>query len=619
MENLALITHVLTGFLSLAVGTIIMISKKGNRLHVQLGRIFFWSMQGVVLTAIYLSIVKDNAFLFHVGIFVFYQSFAGWRAVKTKSVPFKWYDSIIALIAALNGLMMILNGNIVLIVFGGISLFLVLGYLRSLYLVKQNKAMKRIEWLVQHISLKVGAYIGTLTAFLVVNIQLGEYNWIVWIAPTVLFVPLLNFWNFKYATKKKKHKQFKSLVSIILILGIIPETFAQPYVEGGNTRHRFAQLNLGKDLRYFLPNQTIEFMPNEAGQFNSQPINELLESRFIIGGTHFWGHADFYVAFSLNQWIKSNYRTGVETGARYFPWRIQRGRLAPFFGAAWMTNSYQANEGATQVRHDFPLSIGAVYAFGSHLIDISGNVSTNNTLDYYVNKNDRFHLMLPRFWVGIGYKYTLETTLSAEKSWQSGKSQEIAEQLSKQKKLNGLTIAIGPSTAMFLSDSEYNRISHPYLGQHKVSKVFIEYGLGYYWHPVDLQLNLAYRNIKSNQIAAGIRQAIKRQAITAEIVKFLGDYHGFAPFLGLGISSETLKHELNDDQQNLANQRSHSLEPGLVFGWDIRPNDLQLWYLRTNLRWFPLLEQQQNNGQYISFNQLEFNFIQLVLFPGRFL
>lgn len=203
MENIILFAHVLTGFIALFVGSLIMIKKKGTKFHRLLGRVFFWSMNGVVLTALYLSVIKNNLFLLHVGIFVFYQNFAGWRTVKTKSVLFKWYDVVIAVISVLNGIAMVIGGNIVLIIFGGISIFLFFGYLRSFILLNKNKKLKRIEWLVQHISMKVGAYIGTFTAFLVVNINLGEFNWIVWIAPTIVFVPILNYWNYRFAFKKE--------------------------------------------------------------------------------------------------------------------------------------------------------------------------------------------------------------------------------------------------------------------------------------------------------------------------------------------------------------------------------------------------------------------------------
>ncbi|MEO1074606.1 MAG: hypothetical protein AAFX41_01430 [Bacteroidota bacterium] len=56
---------------------------------------------------------------------------------------------------------------------------------------------------------------------------------------------------------------------------------------------------------------------------------------------------------------------------------------------------------------------------------------------------------------------------------------------------------------------------------------------------------------------------------------------------------------------------------GLTFGWDIRPNRLQSWILRTNLRWYPTLSLPVADDGDIAFGNVEFNFIQLILYPNR--
>ncbi|HEY0976307.1 MAG TPA: hypothetical protein VGE21_02460, partial [Flavobacteriales bacterium] len=57
---------------------------------------------------------------------------------------------------------------------------------------------------------------------------------------------------------------------------------------------------------------------------------------------------------------------------------------------------------------------------------------------------------------------------------------------------------------------------------------------------------------------------------------------------------------------------------GLVAGWDIRPDRLQAITLRTAVRWFPALDVPMHRGTYRLKDQLEVNFIQLVVMPGRF-
>jgi len=70
-------------------------------------------------------------------------------------------------------------------------------------------------------------------------------------------------------------------------------------------------------------------------------------------------------------------------------------------------------------------------------------------------------------------------------------------------------------------------------------------------------------------------------------------------------------------RQVIRDPRREKWAAGITFGWDIRPNRAQYFLLRTNLRWYPKLELSVVEGQAVSLNALEFNFIQLVVFPGR--
>jgi hypothetical protein len=88
------------------------------------------------------------------------------------------------------------------------------------------------------------------------------------------------------------------------------------------------------------------------------------------------------------------------------------------------------------------------------------------------------------------------------------------------------------------------------------------------------------------------------------------------PFVGPSVSYEWLFAEQNNGSNKYQGQFD-GVKPGLTFGWDIRPNRIQTWYLRTNLRWTPNLNVVMDNGGTMRLSQLEFNFIQLVIFPER--
>ena len=58
--------------------------------------------------------------------------------------------------------------------------------------------------------------------------------------------------------------------------------------------------------------------------------------------------------------------------------------------------------------------------------------------------------------------------------------------------------------------------------------------------------------------------------------------------------------------------------PVFVFGWDILPTKLEYMTLRTNLRYTPNLNIDLNSYS-IPNSQLEFNIIQLIFYPQRFI
>jgi hypothetical protein len=144
-----------------------------------------------------------------------------------------------------------------------------------------------------------------------------------------------------------------------------------------------------------------------------------------------------------------------------------------------------------------------------------------------------------------------------------------------------------------------------------------DFGIGYFWHRSDLNIVSSYRSYGTETSAYGADQTLRRKSLGLEVTKFLFDYHGFVPFVGPLVSWENLSFEENFEGQPTRDVTEHKLGYGLAFGWDIRPNRIQSWLLRTNIRWFPNLKLQVEGDAGISFDNLEFNFIQLVVFPGR--
>lgn len=387
-----------------------------------------------------------------------------------------------------------------------------------------------------------------------------------------------------------------TLLSLCALLAV---TFlqAQPYMNQEHTRHRFAQLTLGGSLR-----------ANPLEGYHDK--NQSLEPTFFIGGTHFWGHTEFYVEIPLGS--TQAYSRGVETGAKLLPWAPAEKKLRPYVSTAFTVTELKLGEGSLREDLRFPFGLGLLYMRNGWMFDASWSWMPAQNIDYYTSQSQYASLALPGQSFSIGIRKMLETTLSAEKSWQSGKAAEVTEKLAEQGRLDGFTLAAGVSSVWFTQASGFNQEEYPFLSDQVSMAAFADLGLGYYFHKTDWQLNLAYRRYRFINAAFDFEQEVSRASTGLEAYKFLRDYHGFVPYLGGIVSYEQLGYE----DPNWTHSQN-GWNAGITFGWDIRPNRLGVFTLRTNLRYYPSMSLQMDGKPKFNLNQIEFNFIQLVLYPQR--
>lgn len=197
-----LVIHVITGFIALVTGLVAMVAKKGQKTHRVSGKIFFISMLLVALSAVGIALIKSIPFMLHIGIFTLFMDYFGYKAVSKRAKKVNIVDVLVLMLATTNAVVMLLSLNIILMVFGGISIFLGAQEAIIEFKIKANKTITRKQQLAHHLGMMVGAYIATTTAFLVVNVKGGVPFWIVWFSPTVLFVPVIVYWNIKLNGKK---------------------------------------------------------------------------------------------------------------------------------------------------------------------------------------------------------------------------------------------------------------------------------------------------------------------------------------------------------------------------------------------------------------------------------
>jgi uncharacterized membrane protein len=208
--SLLLIIHVVTGGIGLILGSIILSTKKGNQRHKQLGKFFTLSMLIAASSSLILASMHPNQFLFAVGIFTIYMASTGriylyLRHIASGQKVFliNWI-LLYALIACsawfiykgISNLMYQNNFGFVQIVFGLVCILMVV----QDFAIYRGKTKYKNYWLVMHLQRMIGAYIASLTAFMVVNAS-AQLSIAAWLLPGCVLVPLLIKWGRKYGVR----------------------------------------------------------------------------------------------------------------------------------------------------------------------------------------------------------------------------------------------------------------------------------------------------------------------------------------------------------------------------------------------------------------------------------
>ena len=194
--------HILAGTIALLAAAFAICSEKGKKTHIIAGRTFYWGMVGIFLTALPMSIITINVFLFLIAFFSFYLAFAGRRFAQNRKGVASTVDWIAVGLMISAGLGMwvlavfysIENNSqyITLSVFGFIAI--ALGYTDyKTYKRQEATGKKRIA---RHLSNMMGGTIAVVTAVLVVNVDM-EPQWLLWVLPTLLITPVIIYWNWK--------------------------------------------------------------------------------------------------------------------------------------------------------------------------------------------------------------------------------------------------------------------------------------------------------------------------------------------------------------------------------------------------------------------------------------
>lgn len=209
--TLLLATHVLAGLIALLAALVAASNRKGGKRHRQIGTVYFWAMFTIAVTAIPVTFIRPNPFLFAIALFSFYMAFAGYRRGKTKYRPepvdvFAAWSMLAVAVGMIGyGVFMALNITPVgwaLVAFGSIAINFSIEDIRDTKVELPHHVK-----VTRHLGHMLGGTIATLTAVLVQQVTplvpdpLSQMA--LWLAPTVIILPLIAIWSAKIAKTKR--------------------------------------------------------------------------------------------------------------------------------------------------------------------------------------------------------------------------------------------------------------------------------------------------------------------------------------------------------------------------------------------------------------------------------
>jgi len=187
--------HIMGGTLALLAGLGAMFTAKGGTNHRRFGKIYFWSMTTVFVSAVCLSIGHNKMFLLMIAFFSYFFTARGYRILHLKglgrSQKAGMVDWLIVTVAAIFAVFLFGWGaftfargatiGLVAIVFGVIGSVFVSRDIRTFRGVPESR-----HWWYSHIASMGGSYISAFTAFIVVNVNIPGFGWVLWLLPSAV-------------------------------------------------------------------------------------------------------------------------------------------------------------------------------------------------------------------------------------------------------------------------------------------------------------------------------------------------------------------------------------------------------------------------------------------------
>ena len=195
--TIGIVLHATLGGLCLLSGAVAMATRKAPGKHPLAGRIFAVSLVLAYLAILFNVVMKQNLFMLGIGGFAAYAGIDGWRSLRRykgvlaptmqpADMAFIGLLGLLTLVLASFGVRLLVGGNgmgWICVAFAVLGGALIRGSVTRL-----RGDIPRPQWLVAHIGLMSGAFGAALTALAAVQLEglLGGFDWVIWVAPTVV-------------------------------------------------------------------------------------------------------------------------------------------------------------------------------------------------------------------------------------------------------------------------------------------------------------------------------------------------------------------------------------------------------------------------------------------------
>lgn len=205
------LVHILAGMTALVVAPVAMVAAKGGSAHRRWGKVYFWMMAVVAVTALPLGLWRPNYFLMLVAVFSFYFAFRGYRVLLRKrpergegAHALDWSAAMATFLASAALIVLgILKPSPLWVRLAPVAIvFGIGGIVASGFDMVRfvRPPTERMSWWFSHMAGMLGSYIATVSAFSVVNF---DFLPVVtrWLWPSVVGTPLIVLWIVYYKIK----------------------------------------------------------------------------------------------------------------------------------------------------------------------------------------------------------------------------------------------------------------------------------------------------------------------------------------------------------------------------------------------------------------------------------